>query len=174
MPQGAVPGRLLSSKIVPVGMTFEEGFTMKWTIALAIVGVLFGASSAIAQGAACDKTCLMSTADAYLAALVAHDASKAPMAPNAKFTEQTKVMKVGDEGLWKSAISVSPTFKIPVADPVSSPWSLELGSWSVLRPWSVLGPRVLVRAYEATTFDPIRRLCLTVGSPDVYSNAADG
>jgi hypothetical protein len=116
----------------------------------------------------------MSTADAYLAALVAHDASKAPMAPNAKFTKQTKVMKVGDEGLWKSAISVSPTFKIPVADPVSSPWSLELGSWSVLRPWSVLGPRVLVRAYEATTFDPIRRLCLTVGSPDVYSNAADG
>jgi hypothetical protein len=174
MPQGAVAGRLLSSKIVPVGMTFEEGFTMKWTIALAIVGVLFGASSAIAQGAVCDKTCLMSTADAYLAALVAHDASKAPMAPNAKFTKQTKVMKVGDEGLWKSAISVSPTFKIPVADPVSSPWSLELGSWSVLRPWSVLGPRVLVRAYEATTFDPIRRLCLTVGSPDVYSNAADG
>jgi len=114
---------------------------MKWTIALAIVGVLFGASSAIAQGAVCDKTCVMSTADAYLAALVAHDASKAPMAPNAKFTEQTKVMKVGDEGLWKSAISVSPTFKIPVADPVSSPWSLELGSWSVLRPWSVLGPR---------------------------------
>ena len=71
---------------------------MKWTIALAIVGVLFGASSAIAQGAVCDKTCLMSTADAYLAALLAHDASKAPMAPNAKFTEQTKVMKVGDEG----------------------------------------------------------------------------
>jgi hypothetical protein len=92
---------------------------MEKTIALAIFGVLFTASSALAQGAACDKTCLLSTADAYLAALVAHDASKAPMAGNAKFTEQTKVLKVGDEGLWKSAIAVSPTFKIPVADPVS-------------------------------------------------------
>jgi len=82
-------------------------------------GVLSVASTAAAQGAACDKACLTSTADAYLAALVAHDASKAPMAANAKFTEQTKALKVGADGLWKSAISVSPTFKIPVADPVS-------------------------------------------------------
>jgi hypothetical protein len=76
-------------------------------------------ASARAQGAACDKACLTSAADAYLAALVAHDASKASMAPNAKFTEQTNVLKVGAEGLWKSAISVSPTFKIAVPDPVS-------------------------------------------------------
>jgi hypothetical protein len=61
----------------------------------------------------------MNTADSYLAALVAHDASKAPMAANAKFTEQAKVLKAGEEGLWKSAISTSTTFKIPVADPIS-------------------------------------------------------
>jgi hypothetical protein len=97
---------------------------MKRTIALAIFAALFAASSALAQGAACDKSCLLGTADAYLAALVAHDASKAPMAPNAKFTEQTKVLKVGDEGLWKSAMSVSPTFKNPVADPVSQQFGL--------------------------------------------------
>src|SRR5262247_89735 len=93
--------------------------TMKTTVAIAISAVLLTASAASAQGAACDKACLLSTADAYLAALVAHDASKAPMAPNAKFTEQTKMLKVGAEGLWKSALSVSPTFKIPVPDPVS-------------------------------------------------------
>ena len=76
--------------------------------------------AAMAQsGGSCDRACLLSTADAYLAALVAHDSSRAPIAPGAKFTEQTKVMKVGDEGLWKTAISISPTFKIPVADPVS-------------------------------------------------------
>ena len=63
---------------------------MKRTIARAVSGVLFTASSALAQGTPCDKACLLTTADAYLAALVAHDASKAPMAPNAKFTEQTK------------------------------------------------------------------------------------
>src|SRR5262245_29785242 len=67
----------------------------------------------------CDRACLLKTADDYLAALVAHDSAKAPMAANAKFTEQTKVLKVGEEGLWKSAMSTSTTFKIPVADPVS-------------------------------------------------------
>jgi len=91
------------------------------TIAFGVCTLLFVSSSAAAQGAAasCDKGCLLSAADAYLAALVAHDPSKAPMAPNATFTEQTKVLNVGQDGLWKSAISVSPTFKIPVPDPVS-------------------------------------------------------
>ena len=88
-------------------------------LAMFVAGVLFAVSTAAAQGAACDRACLLSTADAYLAAMVAHDASKAPMAANAKFTEQTKELKVGADGLWKSAISVSPTFKIPVPDPVS-------------------------------------------------------
>src|SRR5262245_15403720 len=73
---------------------------------------------AAAQGT-CDRACLLKTADDYLAALVAHDAKKAPMASNAKFTEQAKVLKVGEEGLWKSAISTSTTFKIPVPDPMS-------------------------------------------------------
>jgi hypothetical protein len=91
------------------------------TIAVAVFALVFVSSSAAAQGAAasCDKGCLLSAADAYLAALVAHDPSKAAMAANAKFTEQTKVLTVGQGGLWKSAISVSPTFKIPVPDPVS-------------------------------------------------------
>ena len=94
---------------------------MKTTTAFAISALVFASSSAAAQnvGAPCDQGCLVSVADAYLAALVAHDSSKAPLAPTATFTEQTKVLKVGNDGLWKSAISVSPTFKIPVADPVS-------------------------------------------------------
>src|SRR5215470_7895862 len=77
------------------------------------------ASRTGAQGAACDRACLLNTADAYLAALVAHDPSKAPMAHNAKFTEQSKALKVGEEGLWKSALAGPTTFKIPVPDPVS-------------------------------------------------------
>jgi hypothetical protein len=92
---------------------------MKSIFALTAVTVTVIASPALAQSGACDRGCLVSTADAYLAALVAHDASKAPMAPGAKFTEQTKVLKVGEEGLWKSALSMSTTFKIPVPDPVS-------------------------------------------------------
>jgi hypothetical protein len=75
------------------------------------------AGQAAAAGASCDRACLTGISDRYLAALVAHDPSKAPMAPNAKFTEQSKEMAVG-EGLWKSAVEGPTTFKIPVADPV--------------------------------------------------------
>ena len=89
------------------------------------VGLLLCASTTLVAGqrgpaaaGACDRTCLMGIADAYLAALVAHDPSKAPMAPNAKFTEQAKVLAVGD-GLWKSAVQGPTTFKIPVPDPVA-------------------------------------------------------
>jgi hypothetical protein len=67
---------------------------------------------------ACDHVCLTSIADSYLAALVAHDPAKAPMAPNAKFTEQAQVLAVG-EGLWKTASEGPTTFKIPVPDPVA-------------------------------------------------------
>src|SRR5262247_4638122 len=93
---------------------------MKKIIAVAVLlAAAVAASPSSAQGAqgTCDRACLLKTADDYLAALVAHDQAKAPMA--AKFTEQTKVLKVGEEGLWKSAISTSTTFKILVPDPVS-------------------------------------------------------
>jgi hypothetical protein len=89
------------------------------TLAVAFASAFTIVSTASAQGAACDRACLLNTADAYVAALVAHDPSKAPMAPNAKFTEQSKVLKVGDEGLWKSAVAGPTTFKIPVPDPVA-------------------------------------------------------
>src|SRR5262247_3736520 len=95
---------------------------MKKIIAGAVLlAAATAASPSSAQGAqgTCDRACLLKTADDYLAALVEHDKTKAPMAPNAKFTEQAKVLEVGEQGLWKSAISTSTTFKIPVADPVS-------------------------------------------------------
>ena len=40
------------------------------------------------------------------------------MSANAKFTEQAKVLPIG-EGLWKSAVEGPTTFKIPVADPIA-------------------------------------------------------
>ena len=89
--------------------------------AMAVAAVLCAAAPASAgtgQSASCDRTCLQNIADAYVAALVAHDPSKAPMAANAKFTEQSKVLNVG-EGLWKSAVAGPTTFKLPVPDPVS-------------------------------------------------------
>lgn len=71
---------------------------------MVLLAVTAAALPASAQNA-CDRACLLKTADDYLAALVAHDSKKAPMAPSAKFTEQAKVLKVGEDELWKSAIS---------------------------------------------------------------------
>src|SRR5262249_46761148 len=89
---------------------------MKFVAGIAIAAT-FAASPVSAQ-TGCDRVCLQNIADTYVAALVAHDPAKAPMAPAVKFTEQTKVLNVG-EGLWKSAVAGPTTFKIPVPDPVS-------------------------------------------------------
>ena len=87
---------------------------------MAVVGASAVAVSARRgqPGAACDKACLQGVADAYLAALVAHDPSKAPIASNAKFTEQAQPMAIGEGQLWKLTTEGPTTFKIPVADPV--------------------------------------------------------
>ena len=83
-----------------------------------LVTFAVGTAPAFAQGGSCDRACLNRIADAYIAALVAHDPSKAPLAPNVKFTEQAQVRAIG-EGLWKTAVEGPTTFKIPVADPVA-------------------------------------------------------
>ena len=75
-------------------------------------------SATQATAPACDRDCLKGIVDTYLAALVAHDPSQAPMAADAKFVENITPMSVG-EGLWKTASAVPTTFAIYVPDPVS-------------------------------------------------------
>lgn len=50
----------------------------------------------------CERSCLEGIADRYLAAMVAHDASKAPFADNLIFTENT-IKLPPTEGLWFTA-----------------------------------------------------------------------
>jgi hypothetical protein len=66
----------------------------------------------------CDRACLTKTLDSYLAAIVAHDPTRVPIAPDARFVENTKVTKPG-EGLWKTASEVPTAFKIYVPDPTA-------------------------------------------------------
>jgi len=63
------------------------------------VGV-FGAQRE--RSGACDRACLEGIADQYLAAMVAHDASKAPLARGFIFTENT-IKLPPTEGLWFTA-----------------------------------------------------------------------
>jgi hypothetical protein len=59
------------------------------------------ASAAFAADA-CDRQCLRGFVATYLDALVKHDPSTLPVAPNVKFTEDNVPKKLGD-GLWKTA-----------------------------------------------------------------------
>ncbi len=64
-----------------------------------------------------DRAALLKLADNYLAALVAHDPGKAPLAGDVKVVENVKRIKPG-EGLWKTATAAPTEFKIVAADPV--------------------------------------------------------
>jgi hypothetical protein len=61
--------------------------------------------TAAASAADCDRACLKNMMTTYLNALAAHDPSKAPLASNVRFTEDSKDLKVGD-GFWKTATKV--------------------------------------------------------------------
>ena len=80
----------------------------------ASLGFLALASQASAAES-CDRACLIKTTDQYLAAVVAHDPSKAPLAKDLMFVENVKRMKPG-EGLWKTATGGPTAFKIIVPD----------------------------------------------------------
>jgi len=57
--------------------------------------------------AACDRACLSDVVTRYLNSLIAHDPKQAPLADNARFTEDAAVKPVGD-GFWKTATKLRP------------------------------------------------------------------
>ena len=86
-------------------------------IIAALLAGAFVAGPAMA-GKTCDRACLVRATDAYVAALVAHDPAKAPLATNVAFVENAQRVKIG-EGLWKTTTSGPTTFSIHVPDPVA-------------------------------------------------------
>ena len=51
----------------------------------------------------CDRACLTGTLDAYIAAVLAHDASRLPASPDIRFTENLVPLRFGHDGLWATA-----------------------------------------------------------------------
>jgi hypothetical protein len=87
-------------------------------MALAIfAGFTFAGTTPAAQG--CDRDCLIGLSETYLAAMVAHDPTKAPVAVTARFTENTKVTKLGEGSAWTQVTGVN-AYKVYVADPGAS------------------------------------------------------
>src|SRR5208282_1065924 len=95
------------------------GITSIIALVLGGLALSFGnaarAAGQSAAGTACDYACLTGMVDQYLAALVAHDPRKLPVTANAKFTENTIPLKLGD-ALW-GTISGMGTYKVYFADP---------------------------------------------------------
>lgn len=66
----------------------------------------------------CNRQCLIDATDAYVAALVAHDPTRAPLSDQIVFVENLARMKPG-EGLWKSIVQGPSTFVIHVPDEIN-------------------------------------------------------
>jgi hypothetical protein len=89
----------------------------------AILGVCLAACFAIAADTAahaagshdCDRTCLNDLAEKYLAAMLTHDPSKAPLTRGARYTENGVELPLPD-GLWRTLQSIG-KYRLFVADP---------------------------------------------------------
>ncbi len=89
----------------------------KLYIGLIVITMVVIAGMAQAADTGLDRAALLKLADTYLAALVAHDPAKVPLAADVKVVENVKRIKPG-EGLWKTASAGPTEFKIVVPDPV--------------------------------------------------------
>lgn len=87
----------------PYKLSAVEVGTMRRTFLFMTCMMIMAASSARAQvsSPACNRECLAGFVTKYLEALVAHKPEALPVAPNTRFTEDCKEMKLG-EGAWKS------------------------------------------------------------------------
>src|SRR5208282_3539082 len=94
--------------------------TISVTCALAALLLFAGAthfSAARAADQTCDRACLSGIVDRYLAAMVAHDPSRLPLAKTVKFTEDGVPLKLGD-ALWATASGLG-TYKLDFAEPAA-------------------------------------------------------
>lgn len=80
----------------------------------AIVSLSLAACST-AEDQRCERDCLIALTDTYLAAVVAGDPSRAPLAGDIAFVENVTRMQPG-QGLWSTAVSGPTDFAIYVPD----------------------------------------------------------
>jgi hypothetical protein len=63
----------------------------------------------------CDRACLQGLAEQFVAALLAHDPSKVPLAKGVRYSENSVPLPIPD-GFWKNATGVRP-YRLYIADP---------------------------------------------------------
>lgn len=88
-----------------------------WINGVLLLGIALLASSCGSSEQACDRACLTAHAEAYLAALVAHDPSRLPFAPDVRFTENSIALNPG-EAAWGTITRIG-SYRLWAADPDS-------------------------------------------------------
>jgi hypothetical protein len=98
----------------------------------------------------CSRACLNGFVDKFLAALLAHDPSKLPHSPHARYSENNVMLQLGD-GLWATADGLG-TYKIYIDDPERG----EVGFYGVIdenHTPDILGARLKVVDHEVTQIE---------------------
>jgi hypothetical protein len=129
-----------------------------------------GARTAAAQDdaaaiAPCDRSCLEGYLNRYLDALVKHDPASAPMARNARFTENTVSIPVG-EGLWIGANEAPTTFRIVATDPVAS----QVAMLGAMQAWGMPALVSIRLKVDAGVISEVEHLVMRQLRPDALPN----
>jgi hypothetical protein len=85
------------------------------SLAASLVALVLTGCGAPDTPTACDRACLISIGDNYLAALIAHEPRLVPLADDLAFVENTAPTQVG-RGLWVSASAIPSDYRIYVPD----------------------------------------------------------
>jgi len=122
------------------------------TVLLFVVLGTTSAAWAAAANVACDRQCLELQMAGYLAALIAHDPSKALLAPSVKYTENQQRVAVGS-GLWKSIVELG-HYHLTPADTDSSQIAY-LGNIRTTGGWSMIALRLRIADGQITEIEAI-------------------
>jgi hypothetical protein len=89
--------------------------------AIALAAVVLASAPAARAASRCERACLEGLMDQYLTALQAHDPHGLPLAANARYTENSVTLRLGD-GFWQTidAGSVSTRTRLVISDPATS------------------------------------------------------
>ena len=126
--------------------------------------------AAPAAGAACGRSCLYGVLDAYLAALKAKDASRAPWARQVRDSENNVALKVGD-GLWGTIAGLG-DYDLRFADPKTG----GVGFYGVVREGetdSPFGVRLKVHSGKITEVETVVSRPQDAGVPFVSARLVD-
>ena len=95
----------------------KAGKVARIGVASLLLGVALICRAAMSMAATplCDRACLEGTAEKYLAAMLAHDPSKAPIAHGTRYTENAVELTLPD-GLWRTVNQIGP-YRLFVTDP---------------------------------------------------------